>query len=119
MTASAAAKRVKEVRNLTGLTQLELVDLLQSQGWDVTQPSISKLERGIQTPTFEVLLALKEVLDINVNYFFDLDATPYLPKPDPEPIELDDHALAVLSLRKDLDSLQKKMDLIYRRLAAS
>ena len=58
-------ERLKEVRQYRGMTQTELAD-----GADVKKAVISLYENGSRYPSFEVLEALADTLNINISYLF-------------------------------------------------
>lgn len=61
-------KRIKSLRKEKGLTQEELGKLI-----NVTKVSICCYEKETRVPTLETLLALAEVFNVDINYFFGND----------------------------------------------
>lgn len=61
-------KRLKELREQRGLTQLELAELI-----DMESSNLSKIERGAQIPKEESLLKLTLALNIQVKDLFDYE----------------------------------------------
>ena len=61
-------KRIKSLRKEKGLTQEELGKMI-----NVTKVSICCYEKETRFPTLETLLALAEVFNVDVNYFFGSD----------------------------------------------
>lgn len=56
------ADRIKNLREKHKLTQKEFAESL-----GVTQSALSKIERGVQMPSADTLIALREVYKINLN----------------------------------------------------
>lgn len=65
------AKRIRQARIASGMTQDEVVDALAAEGVSLTKGGLSKYERGGSTPRPTVLLALGRVLGVESSYFFD------------------------------------------------
>lgn len=65
------AKRIRQARIASGMTQDEVVDALAAKGVSLTKGGLSKYERGGSTPRPTVLLALGRVLGVESSYFFD------------------------------------------------
>ena len=61
-------RRIKSLRKEKGLTQEELGKMI-----NVTKVSICCYEKETRFPTLETLLALAEVFNVDVNYFFGSD----------------------------------------------
>jgi len=55
-------KLLRQYRELNGLSQSELKDRLDTQGYPVTESAISKWENGIHVPKAEVVEVLEDIL---------------------------------------------------------
>ncbi len=64
---SVMAKRIKELRESKGLSQKDLADKFL-----VKQSVISKYERGVVNPSYDVLFKLAQVLDTTTDYLLGL-----------------------------------------------
>lgn len=69
---SAIGGKIKELRNLLGLSQKELAEGI------CTQAQISKIEKGDVYPYASTLYQISRRLGVDVNYFFDIGMTPRL-----------------------------------------
>ncbi|MCA1055280.1 helix-turn-helix transcriptional regulator [Rossellomorea aquimaris] len=65
-------KKIKELRNIAGLTQGELAEGI------CTQAMISHIEKGDTDPSATVLYQISKKLGVDVNYFFEIGSTPRL-----------------------------------------
>lgn len=72
MDQSVIGKKVKELRKTVGLTQAEL-----SEGI-CTQALISQIEKGLVYPSAQALYEISIKLGVDINYFFEVGATPRL-----------------------------------------
>lgn len=59
-------KKIKELRKFNGLSQKKLSEGL------CTQAQISKLEKGAEIPSSDLLYSLSQRLGVDMNYFFDI-----------------------------------------------
>ena len=55
-------ERIKSIRKKHRVTQREFAELL-----GVAQSAVSKIEKGYQPPSVDILISLREELDINLN----------------------------------------------------
>jgi transcriptional regulator with XRE-family HTH domain len=62
------SEKVKTVRERSKLTQVEFAERLK-----VTQSGISLIEKGINTPSFEFLIALVKEMDVNAWFLLSDD----------------------------------------------
>ncbi len=69
---SLIGKKIKELRNIAGLTQGELAEGI------CTQALISRIEKGAVDPSADVLYRISTRLGVDVNYFFEIGSTPRL-----------------------------------------
>ena len=65
--------RVYELREKAGLTQAQLAEKS-----NVSNDTISRIERGIRSPSFEVLERLAKALDVEVRELFNFSNRPFL-----------------------------------------
>lgn len=65
--------RVYELRNKAGLTQWQLAEKA-----DVSNDSISRIERGIRSPSFEVLERLAKSLNVEIRELFNFSNRKFL-----------------------------------------
>ena len=56
------ASNIRAERNRKGYTQFELAEKI-----NVSESSISLIERGLQTPSIFVVLDIAKVLEVNIN----------------------------------------------------
>ena len=56
------ASNIRAERNRKGYTQFQLAEKI-----NVSESSISLIERGLQTPSIFVVLDIEKVLEININ----------------------------------------------------
>ena len=56
------ASNIKAERNRKGYTQFQLAEKI-----DVSESTISLIERGLQTPSIFLVLDIAKVLEININ----------------------------------------------------
>lgn len=68
----AIGEKIKELRKLLGLTQIDLAKGI------CTQAQISKIEKGDVYPYASTLYQISQRLGVDVNYFFDIGSTPRL-----------------------------------------
>jgi transcriptional regulator with XRE-family HTH domain len=68
----AIGEKIKELRKLLGLTQIDLANGI------CTQAQISKIEKGDVYPYASTLYQISQRLGVDVNYFFDIGSTPRL-----------------------------------------
>ena len=66
-------QRIKELRELRGMEQIELAWALGYK----SQSTISKWESGVNLPTGKKLIALAQVLDVSTNEILGMEDTPY------------------------------------------
>ena len=64
----ALGKRIKQAREMKGLTQENLAELV-----GVSRTAITRWEGGDIVPTVEHLIALCKVLDVDAGFFLDTD----------------------------------------------
>ena len=64
-------KRVKHLRELTGITQEELAKKLR-----ISRPTISQIEKGERRTPADELLKLSEIFDVDVNELLQLEKAP-------------------------------------------
>ena len=71
------AQRLKSQRELLGLTQKELAAILK-----ITERGYQYYEAlsGFKPPTFNLLFAIAEALDISIDYLFGRTANPKISK---------------------------------------
>ena len=55
--------RVRDARELAGLTQAALAEIA-----DITTETVSRLERGLYDPAVSTLIALADALDLDLDY---------------------------------------------------
>ena len=67
---SSFAQRVKILRKKQNLTQVELAQLC-----GISISFLSNIERGINTPSFNVLESLAKALKVQVKVLFDFEAS--------------------------------------------
>jgi transcriptional regulator with XRE-family HTH domain len=67
---SAIGEKIKELRKLMGLSQMDLAAGI------CTQAQISKIEKGDVYPYASTLYLISQRLGVDVNYFFDIGTTP-------------------------------------------
>lgn len=89
------SKRLMNLRKERGLSQTELGTMI-----DRTKYTISAYERGIAQPTFEVLVELSQVLDVDINYLLG-NTDERRPAPHMTEEEQDRLATAEYSLSRD------------------
>lgn len=65
--------RVYELREKSGLTQAQLAEKA-----NVSNDTISRIERGIRSPSFEVLERLAKALNVEVRELFNFSNRPFL-----------------------------------------
>jgi transcriptional regulator with XRE-family HTH domain len=68
----AIGEKIRELRKLLGLTQIDLAKGI------CTQAQISKIEKGDVYPYASTLYQISQRLGVDVNYFFDIGSTPRL-----------------------------------------
>ena len=61
-------KRLKEIRKTNNLSQAELADKL-----GVDEKYISRLETGVSTPSFGMMIRLSDALNTDIKSFFTFD----------------------------------------------
>lgn len=69
---SAIGAKIKDLRKLLGITQIELAKGI------CTQAQISKIENGDVDPFASTIYQISQRLGVDVNYFFDISSTPRL-----------------------------------------
>lgn len=57
-------KKLLEVRKAAGLSQVQLVSLLNNKGFDIKKYTISKWESGASNPTVEAFLAICDICGV-------------------------------------------------------
>lgn len=65
-------KNIRKQRKLKKIKQVDMVRRMQLMGIDITRESLVKIERGIQHIYASQLKAIKEILDIPYDDFFEL-----------------------------------------------
>jgi len=65
--------RIYELREKANLTQAQLAEKA-----NVSNDTISRIERGIRSPSFEVLERLAKALDVEVRELFNFSNRPFL-----------------------------------------
>ena len=65
--------KIKEFREAKGLSQLDTVEKLASNGIIMSRETLSKIENGNRTVSAVELNALCKVLNIDINNFFEED----------------------------------------------
>ena len=61
-------KKIKYLRELKGMTQEELANLLY-----VSKQAVSKWEKGVTLPDIENIIRLCELFNVDINYLLDLE----------------------------------------------
>jgi len=97
-------KRLKLIRNKKGITQSELGEKLGIQFQHV-----SKYERGETVPTWENLIKLSEIFDVNINWFLTGKGKMFL---SPVTYSNDNEKDGPLSLVHDNDSDEQLEEII-------
>jgi transcriptional regulator with XRE-family HTH domain len=69
---SLIGKKIKELRKTAGITQGELANGI------CTQALISRIEKGVNDPSADVLYQVSKKLGVDVNHFFEIGSTPRL-----------------------------------------
>ncbi|MCU0643156.1 MAG: helix-turn-helix domain-containing protein [bacterium] len=95
-------KRLKLIRNKKGITQSELGEKLGIQFQHV-----SKYERGETVPTWENLIKLTEIFDVNINWFLTGKGKMFL-----SPVTYSNEKDGPLSLVHDNDSDEQLEEII-------
>jgi transcriptional regulator with XRE-family HTH domain len=67
---SLIGKKIKELRKMNGLTQGELAEGI------CTQALVSQIEKGMTYPSAEALYEISNKLGVDINYFFEVGASP-------------------------------------------
>jgi transcriptional regulator with XRE-family HTH domain len=67
---SLIGKKIKELRKMNGLSQGELAEGI------CTQALISQIEKGMTCPSAEALYEISNKLGVDINYFFEVGASP-------------------------------------------
>jgi transcriptional regulator with XRE-family HTH domain len=62
---------IRRLREERGLRNKDVVAQLQLRGVEVSRPTYSKIELGINNPTVDVLIALTDIFDCDFNAFFE------------------------------------------------
>lgn len=93
--------RLKELRELRGLTQEELAQLVGS-----SQRQISKYENGIQKPTSGVLSALAGALHTTSDYLLGDTNDPTLPLSESDLSAAEKHALELIRNASPVDQMR-------------
>lgn len=62
---------IKESRHQLDLSQMELVELIQEHGGEISQGTISKLEKGHSKASVDTIRYLSLVLGLSLEYLFD------------------------------------------------
>lgn len=60
-------KKIKYLRELKGMTQEELANLLY-----VSKQAVSKWEKGLTIPDIENIIRLCEIFNVDINYLLDI-----------------------------------------------
>jgi transcriptional regulator with XRE-family HTH domain len=62
---------IRRYRNAKGMTQEQLSAQLQVYGCDISRGTLAKIEAGIRHISIEELNAIKDILGISYNDFFE------------------------------------------------
>ena len=86
--AAPIGKKVKQLRERTGITQLEFASLL-----GVSQVFVCLMEKGLRVPTYKLLLKMGEVLDTQIKEIIEVKGLTI----DPEKRELIEDILSLIA----------------------
>ena len=67
---SAFAKNVSDLRNINGMTQLELAEKL-----NYSDKAVSKWERGESIPDISVVMQIADIFGVSVDYLLSTEHT--------------------------------------------
>ncbi|MCL2604957.1 MAG: helix-turn-helix domain-containing protein [Defluviitaleaceae bacterium] len=62
------AKRIKEARKITGLTQAGLAEKI-----NISENAVAKLENNLMTASLQTLINTANALDVDINYLLNSD----------------------------------------------
>ncbi len=69
--AQTIGTRIRDLRKLAGLSQIEFADLL-----GIRQSSLSQIEKGITNPSLETLERITQTFEVSYDYLFGAEAQP-------------------------------------------
>ncbi len=100
--------RIRRLRELIGMSQIDLTKALANRGVDVNQGHVSNIERDNRSPSIELLRALAVVLETNTDYLLGLTDD------DRPPSDLEDQVVVTVEDPHDRMLVQEIADLLVR-----
>lgn len=100
--------RIRRLRELIGMSQIDLTKALANRGVDVNQGHVSNIERDNRSPSIELLRALAVVLETNTDYLLGLTDD------DRPPSDLEDQVVVTVEDPHDRALVQEVADLLVR-----
>lgn len=101
-------KRIRRLREMIGMSQIDLTKALASRGVDVNQGHVSNIERDNRSPSIELLRAMAVVLETNTDYLLGLTDD------DRPPSDLEDQVVVTVEDPRDRALVQEIADLLAR-----
>jgi transcriptional regulator with XRE-family HTH domain len=116
-------ENMRREREKTGLTLRELAAALAEHGESVTYASLSKYERGEQTPRAVTVQLIALILGVSLGNIVpegcrlrDEKAEPPIERVIPIPKTLEEAAVEVVSLRMEFEALRASLDEVRERI---
>ena len=102
--------RLKEIRKIKGITQVELAEMINT-----SQSAITDYELGKKFPTVPVIIRIAKALNVSADYLLGLTDNPQ-PWNNDLPESIIKRLQDCDKLKEDYDDLKHMVEQLYRRL---